>query len=507
MIRLLLTGLFLAGLACATSGAPPALTPCNSGGITGTTMSCVVGTVVEGNTVVCFASAQSSTATVTFGAATVEPAGWISNPTGFPKRGATTSTYAGYLLRAVAPGGALTVVATFSTSVTGELTCASYAGIQSFDTSVSGNGASGTALSAGAMTTAQTNELIVAGGMVKTGSLTFTAGSGFTVEKQRAGGSESVVLEDSNTTTAGSYTAAATASGAGGEWTFGALAFQTLNSNLFPTNSWRATQGGLVVTGEIGSNQGIARTDTLAITSACYPTGCASASAQYRLTSWTMDGNGLPLTKVEDIDCSGDAPGAAAFTQLNGIFYRSDTDRIYVSAADYGASSNSYILEYNPANLAGHTLATHTVRALNSEGAFWNPVEGTWWVYYVNTNNVDEYNSSWSLIRTHSVPTGPPEQGFQWQAFLFDTDGVTAYGNPHQGNTDHNVWVYSFDGLDFQYRGTFPQVDVQGSGGQSGGSGQGLFFWRNQLYWVSRAGTPNTNRIFKESWPSRRVGR
>jgi hypothetical protein len=94
---------------------------------------------------------------------------------------------------------------------------AEYSGLSGgIDVDATGTG-SGTSLTTSSVSTNFANETLFIGAGIKTGGVTFTAGSGFTVELQRSGGSESEAIADKNVTSTGSYAGALTASSSG-EW-------------------------------------------------------------------------------------------------------------------------------------------------------------------------------------------------------------------------------------------------------------------------------------------------
>ena len=137
---------------------------------------------------------------------------------------------------------------------------------------------------------------------------------------------------------------------------------------------------------EAASQQGVARDATRFFTSA--------SATNLRLSIWGVNGSDLPDIAGGELsgrECGSDAPGA--IQQINGIYFHSTDGMLYVTANNF-PSLNSYLMKYDPANLAGGPTASWTLTSQAVEGVIWNPTTGTWWVFYHSMTSIEERDTN-----------------------------------------------------------------------------------------------------------------
>ena len=231
------------------------------------------------------------------------------------------------------------------------------------------------------------------------------------------------------------------------------------------------------------SNQGVARDATRFWTSGANDAG----TSQNLLRVWGVDGSDLPDVASGEVttrDCTNDAPGTIA--QVNGIFYHAADGLLYVTANNF-PSSGSYLLIYDPDDLASGPVATHTLSDDTIEGVVWSSYTSSWWAYYHDKTDIEEYDANWSLVSTKSLPSVPSGTQF-WNGGVWVENRL--YLNPHNDNADDNVWVYEYDGSAFTFLNKLPQPAAN--------AGQGMFLYDSTtLYMAERTPTTLEGNVLK----------
>jgi hypothetical protein len=143
---------------------------------------------------------------------------------------------------------------------------------------------------------------------------------------------------------------------------------------------------------QVQAHQGVARDATRFWTT--------SGADNFTLYEWAVDGSGLPDTAgpTDSRDCELDFPGT--ISQINGIYYHSVDGMLYVTGMDFTGDKDGWVNVYDPDDLAGGPVSSHQLRTAALEGVTWNATRGTWWAFYHESIDVDEYDTSWNLIDT-----------------------------------------------------------------------------------------------------------
>lgn len=179
-----------------------------------------------GNLVICHFFFQSTTVTLN----SVTDAGGTSVWT---IRGPVTGTNnRSYIADAVVASAFSSPNGTFSASTTGDVLCEEYSGNAAagshFDCISSGVSGNGTALNGGSCTPAASDDLVYGAGGTMANSVTYTAGSGFTVRQNEAHSTQgnSVADEDKFTSTCAGQSSDMTGS-ASQEWNMITVAYKS----------------------------------------------------------------------------------------------------------------------------------------------------------------------------------------------------------------------------------------------------------------------------------------
>jgi hypothetical protein len=236
----------------------------------------------------------------------------------------------------------------------------------------------------------------------------------------------------------------------------------------------------------IDANQGVARDATHFFTSA----GPGPTSTQYDLNVWNVDVDEMPDTATGVIDtrnCGSDAPGG--IQQINGIYYHAADGHLYITCNNYPSTGASWVLEYDPANLAAGPVSTHALTGLSAEGVTWSSVTNTWWVFYHQSPRIEEYSTSWALIDRITLPM-IPEGTSMWNGGFWDGDIL--YLIPHNENTDDNVFVFRYNGTTWPRFTILNKVPVPIST-----VGQGMFYYGTTLYMIDRNTATLDGRVLK----------
>jgi hypothetical protein len=169
------------------------------------------------------------------------------------------------------------------------------------------------------------------------------------------------------------------------------------------------------------------------------------------------------------------ADGAAGHTQINGLYYDSGTDKLYVCANNYNiipsAPGNGWVFEVSPYDLS--VITYHDLGSKLTEAVF--PWGGYWWEVNASAHEIRQFNSSWTLVNTHALPDTDPG-GEYWQA-IFVIDDVF-YVNHHDA-VANPLRAYEWNGSGFDAVATSvtrPSTECT----------QGVYFDGTYLYWAER---------------------
>jgi hypothetical protein len=197
---------------------------------------------------------------------------------------------------------------------------------------------------------------------------------------------------------------------------------------------------------------------------------------------WTLQKYGLDWNRV--LTRSMGADGDAAHSQINGVYYDSGADKLYVCANNYNTSPNrGWVFEVSPSDL--------TVSAYHDLGAKWTeavwPWGGYWWEVNASGHEIRQFDSSWTLVNTHALPDSDPA-ALYWQA-IFVIDDVFYVNHHATGGAEFRAYTWNGSGFTAASVGTLAPP--------SGSCTQGVFFDGNTLYWAERIGTfpPNEGYV------------
>lgn len=227
-------GLALAAT-CSAVGAPP-LTTGDTGGVPGGASAPISfsGSTTAGSLWVLSIFIQDTTSTVT----TINGYTGCSGPalgswTVVTNKGSTTQAILLYTPNQIASCSGVNI--TLSASTTWAAKFVEYGGMATATpldcNNTTGGTGTGTTAASGSCTSTCTNETVVIAGGMKTGGNTFTpqVGNGYTIAIQRAGGSQSEVVEDKNTLVAGAQSDSPTV-GSSGEYALNTAVFKQSTS-------------------------------------------------------------------------------------------------------------------------------------------------------------------------------------------------------------------------------------------------------------------------------------
>jgi hypothetical protein len=179
------------------------------------------------------------------------------------------------------------------------------------------------------------------------------------------------------------------------------------------------------------------------------------------------------------------ADGAAGHTQINGLYYDSGTDKLYVCANNYSDTPHhGWVFEVSPYDLS--LITYHDLGTKWSEAVFaWG---GYWWEVNASAHEIRQFNSSWTLVNTHALPDTDPG-GEYWQA-IFVIDDVF-YVNHHDA-VANPLRAYEWNGSGFTAAATSatrPSTECT----------QGVYFDGTYLYWAERIsfGPPQVGYVVK----------
>jgi hypothetical protein len=232
---------------------------------------------------------------------------------------------------------------------------------------------------------------------------------------------------------------------------------------------------------QVQAHQGVARDATRFWTT--------SGADNFTLYEWAVDGSGLPDTAgpTDSRDCELDFPGT--ISQINGIYYHSVDGMLYVTGMDFTGDKDGWVNVYDPDDLAGGPVSSHQLRTAALEGVTWNATRGTWWAFYHESIDVDEYDTSWNLIdtKTPDLAVGGTPSTEKWNGGFWYNDLL--YLNPHNQNADDRIYIYKLvsDELVFVNHVAQPAA----------GCGQGMFLFDSTTLYMAERLTTTTGNVMK----------
>jgi hypothetical protein len=179
--------------------------------------------------------------------------------------------------------------------------------------------------------------------------------------------------------------------------------------------------------------------------------GASGGQRNKMITTYAWDGAGVgaPLHAFNGVDAM-----SAPATQVNGLFFDTDTNRLYSGANNWtGTPATGHIVEYDVAADGSLSYrAEHPVGAHYCEGCA--KYAGFWWVIYHDRHEIHQYDLAWTFVAAHALPLPDPGDasvaGNYYQGIAWRDD--VAYVNVHGANANApRMLAYRWTGSAFVY--------------------------------------------------------
>lgn len=209
--------------------------------------------------------------------------------------------------------------------------------------------------------------------------------------------------------------------------------------------------------------------------------GCAWDGQYWWVTAYFTDGEqqwtlmkydaSFTLLDFRDLGTAGDA----LHKQICGVYYDTSASKLYVCANNYPTTpARGWLFEINPTDLS---VTTYYDMGAKWSESIW-PWNGYWWEVNASGHEIRQFNSSFSLVATHTLPDTSPGSLY-WQGIFTLNDRF--YVNLH-ASAGGGMRAYEWNGSGFTAVATSlsrPSTNCT----------QGLHFDGHFIYWAERIGT------------------